>query len=283
MSGANPEPAVLGPLTAHARVLAHVGATRLTSVRFPLGADDDAWWSTKLGLMEGSFTTGNGCTPETPLAELRGPPPAGVAPLVGRYHDGPQRCLVSHDPAGRPVYSGAKVPYGECAGALEVYYGMAPEYYLSFMSSPLEPLTVATAEDGTSRSAKLLADVHVKLMGYHAKQLRKAGLDPASLPPPKAIVMGNWIEGGKYTPGIGSLFGRGSLVPTSVQDAARKAVRRPTADFDVYVADQDYGYVPGWAVGSLMMAEKVLQAELGLPKPTWLNGSWYEVNILAHA
>ena len=51
----------------------------------------------------------------------------------------------------------------------------------------------------------------------------------------------------------------------------------------MYVADQDYGYHSGWAVGSLTMAEKILQAEIGLPKPAWLNGSWYEENVLAHA
>ena len=30
------------------------------------------------------------------------------------------------------------------------------------------------------------------------------------------------------------------------------------------------------------MAEKILQAELGTPKPTWLNASWYQDNVLAH-
>ena len=45
-----------------------------------------------------------------------------VAPLYGCYHDGPQRCLIGHDTAGRPIYSGTKVPFGNCSGALEVYY-----------------------------------------------------------------------------------------------------------------------------------------------------------------
>ena len=53
---------------------------------------DDAWWSTKLGLMEGSFTASD-----------------GAAPLEGRYHDGPQRCVIGKDTAGEPVYSGHKV------------------------------------------------------------------------------------------------------------------------------------------------------------------------------
>ncbi|MNY79334.1 hypothetical protein D3C86_2199230 [compost metagenome] len=38
----------------------------------------------------------------------------------------------------------------------------------------------------------------------------------------------------------------------------------------------------GWAVGSLIMAEKVLQAEIGLEKPSWLDTDWYEKNVVGH-
>ena len=31
-----------------------------------------------------------------------------AVPLSGRYHDGPQRCVVGYDPDGRPIYSGLK-------------------------------------------------------------------------------------------------------------------------------------------------------------------------------
>ena len=44
---------------------------------------------------------------------------------------------------------------------------------------------------------------------------------------------------------------------------------------------QDYGYRSGWAVGSLQMAEKILQAELGIPKPAWLDDDWDEKNVVA--
>jgi len=247
---------------------------------------DDAWWTSKLGLMEGYFTSDEGtvatnhsfsnCASDAAV-------PNGSAPLLGRYHDGPQRCLVGYDTAGDPVYSGNKVQYGNCSGALEVYYGRAPDYYQEMMTSPLEPLTVMTVEDGTKTSADAIKAIHESLMTYHAKALKAAKIDPATVAPPKAVVLGNWISDGKYTPGIGSLFGHHSIVPQKEQDAARKLVRRPDPDYEVFVADQDYGYHSGWAVGSLSMAEKILQAELGLPKPAWLNGSWYEENVLAHA
>ena len=53
--------------------------------------------------------------------------------------------MVGHDTAGLPVYSGNKVRYGNCSGALEVYYGWAPAYYQGLMTSPLEPLFLAAA------------------------------------------------------------------------------------------------------------------------------------------
>ena len=56
-------------------------------------------------------------------------------------------------------------------------------------------------------------------------------------------------------------------MPQKEQDAARKAVRRPDPDYDIFVADQDYGYHSGRAVGSLTMAEKILQAAAAPPPP----------------
>ena len=154
--------------------------------------------------------------------------------------------MVGHDTAGLPVYSGNKVRYGNCSGALEVYYGWAPAYYQGLMTSPLEPLRVVTAEDGGKASAAILDEararwpppaaastastgadassstttsssaaasrsrsppprhqVHASLMAYHAKELTAAGFDPKAVAPPKAVVLGNWIADGKYTPGIG--------------------------------------------------------------------------------
>ena len=226
---------------------------------------DDAWWSTKLGRMEGSFND-----------------QSGAAPLEGRYHDGPQRCVIGKDTAGEPVYSGHKVRFGNCSGALEVYYGPvgATSYYRKFMAGPLQPLTVVT-RDGVAGGAsatsaleasRLLEDVHAHLMSQHGKALRTKGVDPASIAPPQTCVLANWISDGLFTPGIGS------LVPPL--DAARAAVRKPAPPFDVYVVNQDYGYETGWAVGSLIMAEKVLQAEMGLPKPSWLDAAWYEKNVV---
>lgn len=218
---------------------------------------DDAWWNSKLGIMEGTFD-------DTKL---------GSAPFKGRYHDGPQKCVVGATPAGEPVYSGQKVERGNCSGALEVYYSSRTDYYTKFTSaSPeLEALAVFEADSDDPLAAELLGDIHDHLLAYHADMLSEAGVDPASLPTPRVVTVSNWIPDAPITPGIGSFKGT---------DKDRAKVRAPTPDYEIYVADQDYGYRSGWAVGSLKMAEKILQAELGLPKPTWLDETWYKENVV---
>ena len=216
---------------------------------------DDAWWSTKLGLMEGAFTAAT-----------------DGAPLEGRYHDGPQRCVVGRDTAGDPVYSGKKIAYGNCSGALEVYYGIARPYYAKLMPSPLQPLTVATRGTSSLAAAQLIGDVHAALMARHAKALASAGVAPGAVSPPQTVVLANWISAGRYTPGIGRLLGG---------DLDRALLRKPLPEYDLFLANQDFGYETGWAAGSLAMAEKVLQAELGLPAPRWLDAEWYEKRVVA--
>lgn len=240
---------------------------------------DDAWWASKLGRMQGQFEAPGGSeavmqrqfivAPKNSeastkpsahgrLATPREPPPA---PLLGRYHDGPLQCVVGADSAGLPVYSGDKVRFGNCSGALEVYYGEAHPYFVKLMTSPLEPLTVMTAEDGDAASRTALAQVHAALMRYHASALQAAGLDQPD--PPRALVVANWVADGAFTPGIGS-FGapphrRGVPVTPDPPgtDVLRRDIRKPSVEHDVFIVNQDYGYESGWAAGSLIMAEKV--------------------------
>ena len=86
------------------------------------------------------------------------------------------------------------------------------------------------------------------------------------------VTISNWIKGPKIAPGIGDFIG---------DNAARKAVRAPSEMYELYVADSDYGYRSGWAVGSLQMSEKILQAELNIPAPKWLNTTWYNKNVVS--
>ena len=72
--------------------------------------------------------------------------------------------------------------------------------------------------------------------------------------------------------GAGGLVG-GQAAPWAVGGAASESLLS-------CCRGQDYGYRSGWAVGSLVMAEKVLQAELGVPKPKWLEQAWYDDNVM---
>merc|ERR1719198_1387895 len=217
---------------------------------------EDAWWNSKLGLMEGTFDEAT-----------------ESAPFKGRYHDGPQKCVVGVAPSGAPVYSGEKVARGSCSGALEVYYSSRTTYYAQFTTSPYEALAVVRAGDAIPEGgADLLADVHAHLLAFHADALRDAGVDPEAIAYPTVATVSNWVTDAPVAPGIGHFDGT---------DEMRKSVRAPTPDFDIFIADQDYGYRSGWAVGSLQMAEKILTAELGIAKPTWLDDDWFEENIAA--
>lgn len=241
---------------------------------------EDAWWNTKLGLMEGLFQDAN-ATP----------------PLAGRYHDGPQKCVVGQDTAGRPIYSGNKVPFGNCSGVLEIYYdGHGTPYYRGLMADPLAPLAVI---DAAHANASFLSVAHAALMEYHAAAFRNATarrpIDPSTIAAPVLAVIANWIPEGAFTPGIGhppcyvsshcpgsaSTGGPPDCIPCTIPAAPERPVRAPVAEYNVYIANQDYGPKHGWAVSSLIMAEKVLQAELGVARPTWLDAEWYAANVVA--
>ena len=88
-------------------------------------------------------------------------------PLSGRYHDGPQKCIIGHDPAGHPIYSGLKVQYGNCSGFIEVYYSRQVDYYKQYQPAPLEPVAVLTAE--TALGNKAIQDIHASLLGIAAR------------------------------------------------------------------------------------------------------------------
>ena len=158
----------------------------------------------------------------------------------------------------------------ESQGYIEIYYSGSTKYYTQFQTDPLTPVKLL---DGTTEmGSKAWADVHSSLLAFHKKQLNDAGISPASLVTPTSMTVSNWVADHPTTPGIGRM--------SSATDENRAVARAPTKAHDVYVADQDYGYRAGWAVGSLKMAEKVLQAQIGLAKPAWLDQTWYMQNVV---
>lgn len=192
-------------------------------------------------------------------------------PLEGRYHDGPLKCIESYDSAGDPVYSRYKVPFGNCSGALEVYYSFGDTFFKKYMTNPLKPLAVLKATDKEGK--EFIDELHSILLDYHISDFKEKGIDPSSLAKPTLVMIGNWLADAPVAPSCGIDY-------DSEEDKA--LLRRPVPHFDIFVADVDYGSNGCWAVGSLIASEKVLQAEFNLSKPDWLDQQWYNENILEH-
>lgn len=213
---------------------------------------EDAWWVSKIGQMQGNFNSD-----------------ASEVPLRGRYHDGPVKCVIGQDPVGDPIYSREKVPFGNCSGALEAYYTFDDTYWRQFMTDNERPLTVLT--EGT-----LIDNLHQSLMAFHDEALRKVGVDPTSLEKPKLVTVSNWILDANIAPTCNKFHGTAEELAVA---------RKPIQDYDLYIANVDYSVEPYstghycWAVGSLATVEKVMQAELGLSPPTWLDKDYNEQHV----
>ena len=181
---------------------------------------ENAWWYNDLGLMTGDYADDS-----------------LPAPLFGKYNDGPTKCITGHGADGTPISSGTPVAHGNCTGALLVLYTNFVEqpYYTKLMSSPTNPLTVISSE---SEDASVLDDIHESLMEYHAQAFEEAGIDPKTIAKPANIFIGNWIENAPFTPGIGHF----PAVDQPFGDSSA-TVRKPSSAHNVYVANQDFGYV----------------------------------------
>ena len=162
------------------RESAQLNYTREASAKVYL-VYEDAWWRTRLGLFEG---------------EVREP---SDPPVYIRYHDGPVRCDRARGAAPNAT---RRTP--ACAGALLVQYAhtlaAGAGFYMPYRANASTPLSVLPYAAGSSdRRAALAAMLHAKLLAMHAARLRKAGIDPASLAPPTAVVAGYWPHALKET------------------------------------------------------------------------------------
>eukprot|EP01059_Diplonema_ambulator_P000994 TRINITY_DN1076_c0_g1_i1.p1 TRINITY_DN1076_c0_g1~~TRINITY_DN1076_c0_g1_i1.p1 ORF type:complete len:479 (+),score=172.71 TRINITY_DN1076_c0_g1_i1:48-1484(+) len=230
----------------------------------------DAWWYSKLGKSNGDFGHNN----ET-------------IPLAGRYSDGAVKCRTGTGPDGKPVYADGVVLYGDCKGALLVFYEVlyvgapAPQnpFWYNWATQHEDPLTRTVAGDGNDA---VLGQLHDELMAFHAADFAAAGVNPSTIAPPTALYVGSFLPEGTY---VGTLSG--TACARTMGSDLWKLVRRPNADYDVFFANQDYAYddytQQGWATGGLQLAEKILQAEMDLRRPRWLNKTWYEEKILSVA
>lgn len=221
----------------------------------------DAWWITKLGLFEGDIK-----------AELN-------PKLQGRYHDAPVRCF---DENGNQIpLNSNREQIARCNGLLlAAYFGSSDpirERFYSNYQATDDPLTIVDREKKDERF-ELLKSVHDRLMEHHKDEFAAAGFNTSSIELPEFLYMANWKNDNPIT---SSIHDWPKFIPGAGYGAIVKALLRPVPGYDIFIANEAFGVNPGWAEGSVLMAERVLALEMGIGKPSWLlDDSYYESSVL---
>ncbi|GMH41643.1 hypothetical protein BSKO_09553 [Bryopsis sp. KO-2023] len=221
---------------------------------------EDAWWITKLGLIEGTF--------EEPFDPK----------LQGRYHDGPARCFDKNN--NQIPLDSKKETIHKCNGALlAAYFGISDDkrqkFYTGFKQGD-DPLSIFEWDESAD-GFDLIQAVHNQLMNFHSQNFTSAGFSAADIDPPVYLYMANW---GREDPVAGSIHEWTLHLPGTTIAKTTKALLRPVEGYDVFIANEAYGVSPGWAEGSVVMAERVLAHELGVGKPAWLNDDQYYQEVV---
>jgi hypothetical protein len=243
----------------------------------------NAWWRTQLHQAVGKWP------PDVGFAAVI--TPGGVRFNV-RWHDGPVSCAMDGD--------GVE----SCQGLLETYYSVSNEtFYSSLPTSPDEPLGSIWDTDGPEAQATLLQahDALVDLLDPLIQQMNLTD-SKSVLTPPSGLIVGVWHRPTKQYP-----YGQGYTAPTKVyyyptesgtpdqacgvegltDDTYRDMVLQPwrEANPNIFLMNNDYScldvrYLWGdWAEETLLQAERAVTV-LGTPKAPWLDGDYYQVNIV---
>mmetsp|Transcript_45186 Transcript_45186/g.102025 ORF Transcript_45186/g.102025 Transcript_45186/m.102025 type:complete len:510 (-) Transcript_45186:101-1630(-) len=257
---------------------------------------EDAWWVTKLNLTLGEWPEGEAFSPVQTSSGIW---------LNLHFNDG-------------PVAASAD---GGVQGFLEVYYDVTNETFFSSVATgnPLDPLGVVRATDSAA-AASSLSQLHAALLEALAGPIAAAGVDPSSISPPSALVVGVWDRPAVwddaflgegltaptkvyYAPEMSGDLAQACRVPGLTEDEYRSSALHPWNPTDsslaarsggpsppprVFVANNDFvamnvHYMYGdWAEESLLMAERALLLS-GIPKPPWLDADYYETKVRALA
>jgi hypothetical protein len=110
-------------------------------------------------------------------------------------------------------------------------------------------------------------------MAIHESQLQAVGINASDVPEPTGGIMGVWYDGeGLIRPCWGNTGNPNS--------AMRRQTRHPIPEFEMFVVNGAYSNSGAWAVGALIEAETLVYEKFGISRPSWLDQSWYDSNIL---
>jgi len=206
---------------------------------------EDAWWY-KLGLKDGDFEM---------------PGDARNMLLQGRYHDGHVKC--------KPTDSGEE----KCYGFLLAVYahdfsGTKAQYFRRFQRDRPEPVTILSSTKPEEED--FLKHAHERILEYHVYGDNEAALNATSLSPfqfrkiieasvpPTFAVLANW-----NTAAFGAGGGWHHWTDMSLSDKAMK----PLNSFGLHVINEAFSKIQGWAEGSLMLADEILEEYYGVARP----------------
>ena len=240
---------------------------------------EDAFWYTKLNLTIGQY-------PKNAFDPL----PTSLGVYIGvHWNDGPVKC----EGAART----------KCSGYLQVYYAAQNEtFYYGTTRAPDEPLGITNAAGATRNERQVLETVHAALCEALSPVLKAKGIRSCSeLGAPSQLVVGAWSRPGAiphdsgytaptkvyWAPSISGSVANACGVPGLTDKEYRETVLQPFGrDKPVYLANndfvaQDVTYFYGdWAEETLTQSERALY-RLGLPKPSWLNSTYYHKHIVS--
>lgn len=197
---------------------------------------DDAWWY-KLNLFNGDFDF---------------PGDAQEMLLKGRYHDGHVECTSSND----------------CHGFLLAVYahdfgGNKAQFFRRYQRDRPEPVTIISNTD--TEGAAFLRHAHDRLKEYHLYNTENAtysGFEAQqvfdSSDEPSFAVLATW------NPGTFA-YGGGWHHWTDLSKV-NKAVA-PLNEYNIHVINEAFSKLQGWAEGSLLLADKVLEEHFSVQRP----------------
>lgn len=255
---------------------------------------EDAWWWTRINQTVGQ-------TPANAFLPLS----TSTGIFVGvHWNDGPVRCTsgVAGAASYRPEPD-TPLPAGtRCSGYLEMYYAATNEtFFYGISGAPTEPLGIAHQAPPFEHAK--VEEAHAALLEAIAPLLRHKGVAADSLAHPSQLVVGVWSRPSSvahdtgytaptkvyWAPEVSGSPGKACGVDGLTDAEYRTTVLQPFGRASpIFLANndwicQDVTYFYGdWAEETLLQAERALH-RLGVPRPAWLNASYYHEKVASKA
>ena len=258
---------------------------------------DDAWWYTKTNTTIGHY----------PKAFFTSLFTSYGIPISIHWNDGPVLCTREGEDAATSSFKPSQAdlplpPNTKCRGYLETYYAATNEtFYYGLSGAPKEPLGIVNAAPPYDHHNLKLA--HEAVLEAIDPILQEKGLKPTEIPQPSQLVVGVWSRPGVvkhdegytaptkvyWAPSVSGSAGKACGVDGLTDDEYRTTVLQPFGkDVPIYLANNDYVcqdvryFFGDWAEETLLQAERALY-RLKVPRPSWLNASYYAAKIVAKA